>query len=681
MSEKTLKTRIIHKHDTEAHWLLATNFIPKQGELIVYDADDTYAYVRFKFGDGVTPVSDLPFVGDIGELVIDASQLLSETEIKLTQEQIDVCKKYTIIHTTVAVAAIDTILTKTYANEQAIELISKTEINGDKVASTYELLVDLTTNIATISTPSTVWVVANTYVGSDSVELENILVNGKIYTVPKELPTVTTSDNGKVLTVNTEGKYELQAVSTGGTTVVANPTLAGTETKLNGLEVNGTKYSVGDIGEITLTTEQLQSYLQTYQVTLTIDQVNVFEKYGIVNVYATNEGQTAQVLCGLRKKALDSLNSEEIIFEESTYNADGSSFNIFTIDRNTNLLTQTNISFNGVEANIANNTLRVFGYGELKMLPPVTSADSGKVLSVNSDGQYELQTPATGLPIVTTSDAGEVLTVNANGEWEAMALPVFEGDAENGTESVGGSLPEVTANDTGKILMVDGDNSWIATDNIPIINTRILNVGQGIEVNDEDTSVVASHIALDGKESLDIFGGENDESHFYMNNEKVDITQTSTDGYSHMALLNDCIEINYNKDISNSQIYLDESEINLSTSKQINMSIGASGDTYISLHESGLQCTIDQGTMTLAAQNGITLDRLLNITAPTTSSGVVYGAGTAGQVLTTNGETVYWGDVPSQLPSVASADNGKFLTVVNGVWAATAVPNAEESNF
>ena len=61
MSEKNINTRIIHKHDTEANWNLATNFIPKQGELIVYDKDSTYNYERFKIGDGVTNVNSLPF--------------------------------------------------------------------------------------------------------------------------------------------------------------------------------------------------------------------------------------------------------------------------------------------------------------------------------------------------------------------------------------------------------------------------------------------------------------------------------------------------------------------------------------------------------------------------------------------------------------------------------------------
>ena len=60
--EKTLNSRIINKHDLEINWLKAINFVPKQGELIVYDIDDKYTYQRFKIGDGVTKVNDLPFI-------------------------------------------------------------------------------------------------------------------------------------------------------------------------------------------------------------------------------------------------------------------------------------------------------------------------------------------------------------------------------------------------------------------------------------------------------------------------------------------------------------------------------------------------------------------------------------------------------------------------------------------
>lgn len=59
---KTLNSRIVHKHDTEANWLKATTFIPKKGELIVYDADATHDYERIKMGDGETLVNNLPFI-------------------------------------------------------------------------------------------------------------------------------------------------------------------------------------------------------------------------------------------------------------------------------------------------------------------------------------------------------------------------------------------------------------------------------------------------------------------------------------------------------------------------------------------------------------------------------------------------------------------------------------------
>lgn len=64
MAEKKFKSRIVHKHDTAANWNKATNFIPKQGEIIVYDKDSIYSYERFKIGDGVTNVNSLPFADE-----------------------------------------------------------------------------------------------------------------------------------------------------------------------------------------------------------------------------------------------------------------------------------------------------------------------------------------------------------------------------------------------------------------------------------------------------------------------------------------------------------------------------------------------------------------------------------------------------------------------------------------
>lgn len=67
MSEKKIKTRIQQKHDTAANWYAAGTgsnpFVPMIGELIVYDGESG-ALPRFKIGDGVTKVHELPFQED-----------------------------------------------------------------------------------------------------------------------------------------------------------------------------------------------------------------------------------------------------------------------------------------------------------------------------------------------------------------------------------------------------------------------------------------------------------------------------------------------------------------------------------------------------------------------------------------------------------------------------------------
>lgn len=64
MAEKTLNSRVIHKHDTEVNWSNTTNFIPKIGEIIVYDPDENHAAARVKIGDGVKTVIQLAFIDD-----------------------------------------------------------------------------------------------------------------------------------------------------------------------------------------------------------------------------------------------------------------------------------------------------------------------------------------------------------------------------------------------------------------------------------------------------------------------------------------------------------------------------------------------------------------------------------------------------------------------------------------
>lgn len=81
MAENNFQVRIMQKHDTEANWSLATNFIPKAGELIIYDVDASHSSPRLKIGNGIDVVTSLPFAGggaaDIGNATILKSGLMS----------------------------------------------------------------------------------------------------------------------------------------------------------------------------------------------------------------------------------------------------------------------------------------------------------------------------------------------------------------------------------------------------------------------------------------------------------------------------------------------------------------------------------------------------------------------------------------------------------------------------
>lgn len=72
-----IKARIKNKHDTEANWASAVNFIPLAGEVIVYDVDSNHAYPRFKVGDGETLVSALPYSTDVLTSYVTETELAS----------------------------------------------------------------------------------------------------------------------------------------------------------------------------------------------------------------------------------------------------------------------------------------------------------------------------------------------------------------------------------------------------------------------------------------------------------------------------------------------------------------------------------------------------------------------------------------------------------------------------
>lgn len=86
MATKQLNGRIVMKHDTAANWEKATSFIPKIGEIIIYDTDDENSFPRVKIGDGITTAPSLPFIFEpLTKDAIDEvcnQQLYAATEIK-----------------------------------------------------------------------------------------------------------------------------------------------------------------------------------------------------------------------------------------------------------------------------------------------------------------------------------------------------------------------------------------------------------------------------------------------------------------------------------------------------------------------------------------------------------------------------------------------------------------------
>lgn len=73
-NEKTINARLQQKHDIEAHWKLATNFIPKAGEIIVYDDLN-----KIKIGDGTTNVNKLPFTnGNVGLITKNGGEIFND---------------------------------------------------------------------------------------------------------------------------------------------------------------------------------------------------------------------------------------------------------------------------------------------------------------------------------------------------------------------------------------------------------------------------------------------------------------------------------------------------------------------------------------------------------------------------------------------------------------------------
>ena len=62
MENKAINAVIVPAHHTEAVWNENyADYIPENGEFIIYDIDDNYSYIRIKLGNGTDAVGVLDF--------------------------------------------------------------------------------------------------------------------------------------------------------------------------------------------------------------------------------------------------------------------------------------------------------------------------------------------------------------------------------------------------------------------------------------------------------------------------------------------------------------------------------------------------------------------------------------------------------------------------------------------
>lgn len=64
LPDRIFNVRIKLRNDSHANWEKQPNFVPMDGEIIIYDTDDEHKFQMIKIGDGSRKLSDLPFIND-----------------------------------------------------------------------------------------------------------------------------------------------------------------------------------------------------------------------------------------------------------------------------------------------------------------------------------------------------------------------------------------------------------------------------------------------------------------------------------------------------------------------------------------------------------------------------------------------------------------------------------------
>lgn len=95
LPDRIFNVRIKLRNDSHANWEKQTNFVPMDGEIIIYDIDNDHKFQLLKIGDGITKISELPFINDfytkkeIDAFIEELQEKDRELQEAINQERID----------------------------------------------------------------------------------------------------------------------------------------------------------------------------------------------------------------------------------------------------------------------------------------------------------------------------------------------------------------------------------------------------------------------------------------------------------------------------------------------------------------------------------------------------------------------------------------------------------------
>ena len=336
MAEKKINNvRVINKHDTEANWLKATGFVPKQGELIVYDKDSTYNYERFKIGDGSTVVSSLPFA-DANKVDKVSGKGLSTNDYTTTEKNklagIAEGANKTVVDSELSststnpvqnkavYAKLDTLIGGTPVSEQITTAIAnKVDKVAGKGLSTNDYTTDEKNKLSGIASGAEVnqnafsnIVVGSTTIAADAKTDTLTLVAGNNVTITPDAAndkiTIAATDTvytHPTYTAKTSGLYKITVDGTGhvsGATAVAKSDITGL-----GIPAQDTTYSEATTSKAGLmsaadkaTLDALDGYVGDKKVSDAIDEVfdNAITNLSVsgkVITYTKGDGSTGTI--------------------------------------------------------------------------------------------------------------------------------------------------------------------------------------------------------------------------------------------------------------------------------------------------------------------------------------------------------------------------------------------------